>query len=34
MVHISFDVNEAVLATLHQAPREFTNELRLAVAVK
>jgi len=34
MVHISFDVNEAVLATLHQAPVEFTNELRLAAAAK
>jgi len=34
MVHISFDVNEGVLATLHQAPVKFTNELRLAAAVK
>ena len=34
MVHITFDISEGVLAALHQAQPEFTQELRLAAAVK
>jgi len=34
MAHITFDVPEGVLATLHQAQPEFTKGLRLAAAVK
>jgi predicted HTH domain antitoxin len=34
MIQITFEVPEGVLAALHQTQREFTNELRLAAAVK
>lgn len=34
MVHIEFELDEGVLARFHQEPRTFTQELRLAAAVK
>lgn len=34
MVHVGFDIDEAVLARFHQAPETFARELRIAAAVK
>lgn len=34
MVHVGFDIDEAVLARFHQAPDTFARELRIAAAVK
>lgn len=34
MVHIEFDVNEGVLASVRHDPATFTQELRLVAAVK
>jgi predicted HTH domain antitoxin len=34
MVHIAFDLHEGTLAAVRQDPTTFTNELRLAAAVK
>lgn len=34
MIQLTIEMPEGALATLHQAPREFTHALRLAAAVK
>jgi len=34
MTQLTLEMPEEALATLHQAPREFTQELRIAAAVK
>ncbi len=34
MVHIGFEIDEGVLARFHTEPGEFTQELRIAAAVK
>lgn len=34
MVHVGFDIDEAVLARFHQAPETFAREMRIAAAVK
>lgn len=34
MIHIEFDVEPGVLASLRKGPEEFRNELRIAAAVK
>ncbi len=34
MTQLILEMPESVLATLHQAPHEFTQELRVAAAVK
>lgn len=34
MPQLTMEMPEEVLATLHQAPREFIRELRIAAAVK
>lgn len=34
MIHIEFDVEPGVLASLHKGPEEFRDELRIAAAVK
>jgi len=34
MTQLILDMPEEALATLHQSPREFTQELRIAAAVK
>ena len=34
MILLQFEMPESVLAALHQAPREFAQEMRIAAAVK
>lgn len=34
MTQLQFEMPESALATMHQAPREFAQEMRIAAAVK
>ncbi len=34
MTQVTFDLPESAFATLHQAPKEFAQEMRVAAAVK
>lgn len=34
MIHIGFELDEGILARLHQDPVSFTREFRIAAAVK